>query len=224
MTNNNINSLAASIMSITAAIGAIFFGPWIDTATPLLKAIAVVVTSSGLFGVFRLFQAGFARWRFRKLLGTWYYSSVPYINSSFKDANFAIMKFSIGRDGYLAYKVETYPSRKGLEVPGSEMSRGQAVSRACRYNDIRKTIDIVFAYKTTCETAGHSRDGRLSLRFVHAGHIEGDWTSEVRSHSDDSEETAREISSGWMVAARPKTFFKIIDAKNEIAKQALKEA
>jgi len=217
MTNKNINSMAASMMSLFAAIGAIYFGPWIETATPLYKAIAVVVTSVGLFGVFRLFQGRLVKWRYRKLLGEWYYSTVPYANSSFKDANFAVMNFFIGGDGYLAYKVETYPSRKGLEVPGSEMSRGQATSRACRYNDVKKSIDIVFAYKTSCETAGHSRDGRLSLRFVHAGHIEGDWTSEVRSHSDDSVETNRSISTGWMVAARPDTFFKIIDAKEAAA-------
>lgn len=216
MTNNNINSVAASIMSLTAAIGAIFFGPWIETATPIMKALAVIITSGGLFGLFRLFQGGLAKRRYRKLLGTWYYSTVPYANSSFKDANFAVMEFFINADGYLAYKVETYPSRKGLEVPGSEMSRGQATSRACRYDDVKQSIDIVFAYKTTSNLSGGSRDGRLSLRFVHAGHLEGDWTSEVRFHVDGSEER-REISTGWMVAARPKDFFKIIDAKDEAA-------
>jgi hypothetical protein len=167
MTNKNINSLAASIMSLTAAIGAIFFGPWIETMPAMVKAVAAILTSAGLFGVFRVFQSGLAKWRYRKLLGRWYYSTVPYANSSFKDANFAVMDFFIADDGALAYKVETYPSRKGLEVPGSEMSRGQATSRACRYDDLKKSIDIVFAYKTSCETAGHSRDGRLSLRFVH---------------------------------------------------------
>jgi len=217
MTNNNINSAAASIMALTAAIGAIYFGPWVETAAPTIKAVAVLITSGGLFGVFRLFQGGLAKWRYRKLLGTWYYSTVPYANSSFKDANFAVMEFFIGDDGYLAYKVETYPSRKGLEVPGSEMSRGQATSRACRYNDVKQSIDIVFAYKTTSGASGGSRDGRLSLRFVHAGHLEGDWTSEVRTFADGSEEIRREISTGWLVAARPDSFFKIIDAKEAVA-------
>ena len=216
MTNNSINSLAASIMSITAAVFAIYLGPWIESASPSIKAIAVIISSVGMFGIFRGFQSFLSRRRYKDLLGTWYYSTVPYATSSFKDANFAVMDFFIGEDGYLAYKVETYPSRAGLETPGSERSRGQAVSRACRYNDVKKSVDIVFAYTTSAGTSGGSRDGRLSLRIVHAGHIEGDWTSEVRFHQDGSE-ARREISTGWMVAARPKEFFKIIDAKEAVS-------
>lgn len=218
MRYNSINGIAASFMSLTAAVSAIYFVPWIETATPSVKAISAIIASVGLFGVFRLFQTVLARWRFRKLLGTWYYSSVPYAGSSFKDANFAVMVFFIDADGGLAYKVETYPSRKGLEAPGSEMSRGIATSRACRFDDVKKSVDIVFAYKTNAITSGGSRDGRLSLRFVNAGHLEGDWTSEVQFHEDGSA-SRREISTGWLVAARPKAFFDIIDAKEAAAQK-----
>ena len=220
MKYNSINSIAASIMSLTAAVSAIYLGPWIEASAPSIKAISVIVASAGLFGVFRIFQSVLARRRFRKLLGTWYYSSVPYAGSSFKDANFALMTFFIDAEGGLAYKVETYPSRKGLEVPGSEMSRGMATSRACQYDDVKKSVDIVFAYKTNSIEAGGSRDGRLSLRLVNAGHLEGDWTSEVRFHEDGSE-ARREISTGWLVAARPEAFFQIIDAKEVAANKEL---
>ncbi len=216
MNTNKVNSVSALGTSIVAAVTFVIVAPRIEEMAISLQIIYAIFTTIGVFAVFSAFQYCLLRYFLKDILGKWYYATTPFEFSSYKDANFAIMTFYISKKGNLDYKVDLYPSRKGIEVSGSERSRGQAISRACRYEEVSRRLDLVFSVNYQGETGQATRDGRLFLRFVEAGHLEGDWVSEVSVHLDDSLQE-RQLSTGRMIADRPETFFKTIDKELKLA-------
>ncbi len=213
MNRVRINSTAALGMSLVAAVSSILIAPIIENTDLIYQVAYALVATIGFFVFFSIIQRILTWLSFRKILGKWHYVTTPFSFSSYQDANYAVMTFFIAKDGNLNYKVDLYPTRKGVEIPGSEPSRGYAISKACRYDESTKKIDLVFSVFYKDETNQGSRDGRLYLRFVEAGHLEGDWASEVSVHKDDDSVQQRRMSTGRMIAARPKRFSKIADAE-----------
>ncbi|RKQ68840.1 hypothetical protein DES40_1614 [Litorimonas taeanensis] len=210
MNRQQINSASAFGTSLILAATSVILAPKVSQMALLPQIIYALFATIGFYSIFTLLKRGLTRYYLRGILGKWYYVTAPFSFSSFKDANYAVMTFYISAKGNLDYKVDLYPTRKGLEEPGSERSRGHAYTKSCRYHEADRKLDLVFNVNYAGETGQATRDGRLFLRFVEAGHLEGDWVSEVSLHTDDSLQE-RQLSTGRMIAARPDKFFEITD-------------
>lgn len=211
MTRRQSYGLAASLLSVLASVTSLIISPEIKGAPQSWQLIALAVASISFYVIFSSFFYMMERLRHRKLLGRWYYSTKPYDNSSYKDGNFAVMRFFLNEDLDVEYSVELYPTINGLKNFGSEPSRGGAVSKALHHNVKSGHIDLVFSVRYATDDAAGSRDGRLSLQFKEGGILQGDWTSEVSVYDDGDVKTKRELSSGTMFAARPDRFFGLIE-------------
>lgn len=206
MTRNQVTSAAAAIMSSTAAVASFFVAPALESAGLSIQLAVAVIATAGFYAVFSIASRVLSVWRARRVLGRWFYVTKAYETSSFKDGNFAIMNFILNDDNDVEYQVELYKSFEDLNSKGRVQSRGAAISKACNYDAKTGAVDIVFSVRYTSDDASSGvRDGRLNLRFVKGGHMEGDWTSEVVKHLDGGRRS-RELSSGTMFAARPKKF------------------
>ena len=199
-------------MSLVAAISSIFVAPQLEVANLVLRVIAAIVATFGFYAVFATASKLLVIWRHRKVLGNWYYATNSFEAVDFKDANFAKMRFFLNDDNDLDYRVTTYRSLKALLDTGTEASTGTAESRALRHDTKRDLVDVVYSFRFSSEKSGTgSRDGRLSLRFLGKDHMEGDWTSEASQHKIEDSTTERVLSSGMMLAGRPKNFVRLIE-------------
>jgi hypothetical protein len=196
-----INSAAAFLISFGASVFIFFFDAVELGQNLVYQLIYLLMSTLGFYFIFRLSQYVLSLWAYRHILGTWYYRTQPHDSSAHKDSNFAVIHFYIAGAGSIRYKVDLYPSFEAIEKLGSEPSRGHAVSKACDYTPADKTLNIVFAVTFNADDATGTREGRLSLRYVSAGHLEGEWASEV-THVTPSKTVKRQTSSGKMIAFR----------------------
>lgn len=208
MNRTQINSIAASALALASGLVAFVFAPHVEQAPIEVKLVYVLISALGLFCVFSLFEYCVTRYAYRKVLGTWYYRTLPYKDAQHQNSNYAIMEFFIGFDGNLQYRVELYPSYSALKSSNASGSIGTSKSRACRYDSEKKSIHIVFHVEFMSDQAENDRSGKLSLHMINGGHLSGNWTSEVITQEGKAE-FKRKISSGRMLAVRKKNLSKL---------------
>lgn len=201
MTKEDVTSIAAAVMSVSASV-LLIFTP--DLAADSHWAARIVVTLLGAVSLYAIFAAVrwcLFRWHYRHLLGRWLYVTSASDGITFRDENFASMTFSVGFDGDLSYKVLLYPTIRGVLVPNSEKIRGRASSLALSYDVGKECVELVFLVEFSQQRPeDQTRKGRLSLHFVGPTLLDGSYISEVWVSDGGSQK--RTISSGRMVAAR----------------------
>ena len=202
MTREQVTSLAAACMAAIAAIASFYLAPIIERseAQSVIKLVAVLFGTVGFYVVFSITTRLLSMYRYRHVLGSWYYVTTSFEDVEFKDANFAKMKFVLSGGGELDYTVDLYASKEELYAGDGAEIRGRAYSDAIRYDASKNTLNILYHVRYS-ESASQNPDryGRLFLNRTDAGTLEGMWVSDLHR---------KEISSGKMYAARPKTFRK----------------
>jgi hypothetical protein len=200
MTREKVTSIAATCMSAIAAIATFYVSPLIEQgdAESAIKLIAILVGIPGFYFVFVLVYRGLSYYRYRHILGTWYYVTSSFEDVSFKDGNFGRMRFSLGDGDELDYLVDLYESEDALFSQQGAKLLGRAYSDALRYNVSKKTISILYHVQYTgMARENPDRYGRLFLNVTDEGTLQGTWVSDLHR---------RQISAGNMYAARPSAF------------------
>jgi len=199
---------AGSTMSLLASIGAVFSSKLERFDSPAEKVGLILVGAIGLYTVFELVQWLFLRFRYRRLLGRWYYATREHEGVRFADRNVAVMDFNLSRDGDLTYCVFLYPTSaaltaaiRGRRRPEAGTQRGSAHSIALSYDVARNKVEVLFA---VCYTTGRledcSRSGILTLEFKLDGTMNGEYVSQIWEFGEGK--PARGLSSGVMFATR----------------------
>lgn len=200
MGKSDLTSIAAATMSFLASVLLIFVPDIGPDSSWQMQLVGTGVGTLSLYLFFASFRWALFRLYYRRLLGSWYYSTRPHEDIRFKDANFALMTFSLGLDGDLSYKVDLYESLAALKAR-DRSRRGCAASLALTYSVPEDCVELVFRVEYfTGRMDDMNRKGRLSLHFSPAGLLEGDYISEV--WEDGADKKQRAVSSGRMIAAR----------------------
>lgn len=207
MTREQMFSMAAATMSAAVSAVTIYIAPILEQS-PELKIVALAGGLVGFYVVFRAALWVIGHYQYRRVLGTWYYSTTPYEASSFQDGNFGKMRVSLDSANDLVYSVQLFESFDDLMSDSTHRLRGIARSDAVRYDLERGEIKILYHVEYNTDGGQNpARYGRLFLSLTEDKTLLGHWVSDI-------EKTV--ISSGVMFAARPKKFA----AKLKIVKPA----
>ena len=204
MTKDEVTATAATAMAAFTSTVTFFVTPFLGSASITLKGLATVVSAIGVYSLFKFIHRRLSLFRYRKLRGVWFYSTVPHKEVGYRDANFARMEFTLDRNEEIQYRVEMFDSLDALRTRNVTGRVGTAHSLAFHYDVEGKFADLVYIveYQT-----GVSRKGRLHIDLLHDETLGGQWVSDVVRHGDDPESKVREVSAGKMFAAREKDFF-----------------
>lgn len=196
-------------MALAASIGAVF-APWFDRfSQPAERILLILVTSLGLYGVFRVARWLYLKtWRYRRLLGRWYYTTHEHAGVRFIDRNVAMMDFILCGDGDIAYSVHLYPNIDALcdaedkkPARSGDRPRGSARSLAVAYDKDQGSVDLLFeVIYATGRPEDLDRLGMLNLQFRPDETLTGQYLSQVNEHGAAG--PARGLSSGHMFATR----------------------
>lgn len=205
LSRSQIQTISASVLATAASVVAIWVGPQVSMASGAEKIVATLLGGTALYAVYTVCFR-FLRWLYyRKVSGEWYY--VTLSESARKDQNYAAMTVGFTSEGTLRYKVDLYRNRDDLF--NRRNSTGIANSEAMDYDKDREQLHVLYDVQKNDDPSmgeGHfsepRRRGRLRLN-LQDGALQGRWVSVFER---------REVSLGWMFAARPKEFARRVDA------------
>ncbi|QAY79297.1 hypothetical protein [Sphingosinicella sp. BN140058] len=192
------------MMSLVAAITAVFSPFFASMDSIAEKLLLTALSAIGLYAVFSVTRRIMLWFRYRKILGKWYYATREHQSIKFVDRNVALMEFMLDRDGELAYQVHMYPDMDSLEAglsgaatPAASARRGTARSVASNYVPDDQEIHLVFEVTyTTGRPEDCDRRGLLTLKFQPDGTLAGEYISRIW------ERKRAGLSAGLMFAAR----------------------
>ncbi len=205
VSRSQIQTISASLLATVASAVAIWVQPHVSTASGAEKIVATLLGAAVLYVVYTVcFRV--LRWLYyRKVSGRWHY--VTLAESARKDQNYAAMTVGFTSEGTLRYKVDLYRTRDDLF--SRRNSTGIATSEAMDYDKEREQLHILYDVQKNDDPSMGSgrfaeprRRGRLRLN-LQDGTLQGRWVSVFER---------REVSQGWMFAARPEEFAERVDA------------
>lgn len=203
MSREGVQSLAAWAMAAVASLVSIVAAEFLAGRTPEAEMIAFLVGTVGYFAVFQVTLWLGGQYRYRKILGEWYYVSRRYDDPEAR--SYARMVIKRAPDGGLDYDVDLYASHADLIASETAPvpTTGDAKSLACRYHENDNRIDILYELSLRSEgRSDNKRYGMIRIRTVERGVLEGQWESS----------TGGLLSLGEWRAARRKRFAEFLKA------------
>jgi hypothetical protein len=190
---------SVGIISLVAAVSAVFLSKWLETLPPIFRAAAIIGGSGGLYGTFLIADRWFTRARHKRLRGSWLYITTNDVSAGDQTESgprrFAFMRIAPRVAGDIDIHIIGFKCPEAMcafargDAPPDAVT-GQGTSLASRFDEREGVLHFIYALRF--DDGRSPRFGRMALSVLSGRGLSGRWTSEGGG----------EVRTGRLVARR----------------------